>query len=33
MVARRRRAKRWHLDPVVWVIAGAAILVVVLVSL
>jgi hypothetical protein len=33
MVARRRRAKRWHLDPVVWVIAGAAILIVTLLSL
>src|SRR5215831_5370741 len=33
MVARRRRAKRWHLDPVVWVIAGAAVLIVVLLSL
>ena len=33
MVARRRRAKQWHLDPVVWVIAGAAILIVVLLSL
>ena len=33
MVAHRRRAKRWHLDPVVWVIAGAAILIIVLLSL
>jgi len=33
MVVRRRRAKRWHLDPVVWVIAGAAVLIVVLLSL
>jgi hypothetical protein len=33
MVARRRRAKHWHLDPVVWVIAGAAILIIVLLSL
>jgi hypothetical protein len=33
MAARRRRAKRWHLDPVVWVIAGAAVLIVVLLSL
>jgi hypothetical protein len=33
MVARRRRAKRWHLDPVVWVVAGAAVLILVLLSL
>ena len=33
MAARRRPAKRWHLDPVVWLIAGAAVVVVVLLSL